>query len=146
MCLILPFTLLQTRVIHTPIGIRLGIVGGLVFCGAALILRSGFLGRRLRGLLEREREALAGVAEREAELARLNRQLAHLNRQLIDDSRRDAAHRGEQPPRPVGRSRGARPLPARRSVSRWPSPCATPTASRPTTTASATWPATRRCG
>jgi diguanylate cyclase (GGDEF)-like protein len=89
MCLILPFTLLQTRVIDTPIGIRLGIVGGLVFCGAALILRSGFLGRRLRGILEREREARAGVAERESELARLNRQLAHLNRQLIDDSRRD---------------------------------------------------------
>jgi diguanylate cyclase (GGDEF)-like protein len=88
--LILPFTLLQTRVINTPIGIRLGIIGGLVFGGAALILRSGFLGRRLRGMLNREREALAGVAEREAELARLNRQLAHLNRQLIDDSRRDA--------------------------------------------------------
>jgi diguanylate cyclase (GGDEF)-like protein len=89
MCVILPFTLLQTRVIHTPIGIRLGILGGLVFCGAALILRSGFLGRRLRGLLDREREALGRVAERESELARLNRQLAHLNRQLIDDSLRD---------------------------------------------------------
>jgi diguanylate cyclase (GGDEF)-like protein len=89
MFLLLPFTLLQARVINTPIGIRLGIVGGLVFCGAALIVRAAFLGRRLRGLLEREREALAGVAERESELARLNRQLAHLNRQLIDDSRRD---------------------------------------------------------
>src|SRR5438270_368544 len=81
--LIIAATLLQTRVINTPIGIRLGIIGGLVFGGAALILRSGFLGRRLRGMLNREREALAGVAEREAELARLNRQLAHLNRQLI---------------------------------------------------------------
>ena len=90
MFLILPFTLLQPRVISTPIGIRLGIVGGLVFCGAALILRSGFLGRRLRGMLDREREALSSLAERETEMARLNRQLARLNRQLIDDSRRDA--------------------------------------------------------
>jgi diguanylate cyclase (GGDEF)-like protein len=89
MFLILPFTLLQPRVINTPLGIRLGIVGGLVFCGAALIMRSGFMGRRLRGLLERERDAMAGLAERESELAQLNRQLAHLNRQLIDDSRRD---------------------------------------------------------
>lgn len=89
MFLILPFTLLQPRVINTPIAIRLGIVGGLVFCGAALMLRSGFLGNRLRGMLHREREALASVAERESELAGLNRQLGHLNRQLIDDSRRD---------------------------------------------------------
>ncbi|HTX30433.1 MAG TPA: diguanylate cyclase [Solirubrobacteraceae bacterium] len=89
MFLILPFTLLQPRVINTPIGIRLGIVGGLAFCGAALVTRSGFMGRRLRGLLTRERDAMAGLAERESELARLNRQLAHLNRQLIHDSRQD---------------------------------------------------------
>ncbi len=89
MFVILPFTLLQPRVAETPIEIRLGIVGGLVFCGAALIVRSTHVGRRLRRLLEREREALAGVAERESELGRLNRQLAHLNRRLLDDSRRD---------------------------------------------------------
>ena len=89
MFLMLPFTLLQPRVIHTPIELRLGIVGGLVLCGVALMLRSGFLARRLRGLLRRERDALASVAERESELARLNRQLAHLNSQLLEDSRRD---------------------------------------------------------
>jgi diguanylate cyclase (GGDEF)-like protein len=89
MFLILPFTLLQGGVGDTPIEIRLGIVGGLVFCGAALIARSTYVGRRLRRMLLREREALASVAERESELGRLNRQLAHLNRRLIDDSRRD---------------------------------------------------------
>ncbi|HLY47645.1 MAG TPA: diguanylate cyclase [Solirubrobacteraceae bacterium] len=89
MFLILPFTLLQESVNDTPIEIRLGIVGGLLFCGVAVILRSTYAGRRLRRLLLREREALASVAERESELGRLNRQLAHLNRRLIDDSRRD---------------------------------------------------------
>jgi diguanylate cyclase (GGDEF)-like protein len=89
MGLVLPLSLLQPRVISTPIGIKLGIVGGLLFCGVGMLTRSAVVRRSLREMLDREREALAGVAERESELARLNRQLAHLNRQLIDDSRRD---------------------------------------------------------
>ncbi len=89
MSLILPLSLLQPRVSSTPIGIRLGIVGGLVFCGVGMIARSTVIRRRLREMLHREREAMSSVAERESELAGLNRQLARLNRQLLDDSRRD---------------------------------------------------------
>ncbi len=55
---------------------------GLLCCGAALIARSTLLGRRLQALLHREQAALAGLAESEAELARLNEQ-------LVEDSRRD---------------------------------------------------------
>jgi diguanylate cyclase (GGDEF)-like protein len=55
---------------------------GLLCSGAALILRGTLLERRLREMLGREREALAVLGEREAEMARLNTQLA-------EDSRRD---------------------------------------------------------
>jgi diguanylate cyclase (GGDEF)-like protein len=82
MFLILPLTLLQARVSHSPIGIRIGIEGGLMCCGIALIARSAVLGRNLREMLNRERAALASLAEREAELARLNEQ-------LVEDSHRD---------------------------------------------------------
>ena len=55
---------------------------GLLCSGAALVLRGSLLERRLREMLGREREALAVLGEREAEMARLNTQLA-------EDSRRD---------------------------------------------------------
>jgi diguanylate cyclase (GGDEF)-like protein len=55
---------------------------GVICCGAALLVRSALLGRRMRAMLERERAALALLGEREADLARLNEQLA-------EDSRRD---------------------------------------------------------
>jgi diguanylate cyclase (GGDEF)-like protein len=83
MFLLLPLALLQSTVSHAPIAIRVGVVGGLLCCGAALVVRSTVLGRSLRNMLDRERAALANLAEREAELARLNEQ-------LIEDSRRDA--------------------------------------------------------
>lgn len=55
---------------------------GVVCCGAAMLMRSGLLARRMHTLLERERAALTLLGERETELARLNEQLA-------EDSRRD---------------------------------------------------------
>ncbi len=55
---------------------------GLLFSGTAFVARGGLLERRLRELLQREREARASLAERETELARLNAQ-------LVEDSRRD---------------------------------------------------------
>jgi diguanylate cyclase (GGDEF)-like protein len=58
------------------------LVLGLLSSGAALILRSMLLGRRMREMLDRERAALASLVEREAELARLNEQ-------LVEDSRHD---------------------------------------------------------
>jgi diguanylate cyclase (GGDEF)-like protein len=56
---------------------------GLLFSGAALIVRSTLLGRRVQRMLDRERETLAAAAERETELGRLNER-------LLEDSRRDA--------------------------------------------------------
>jgi diguanylate cyclase (GGDEF)-like protein len=82
MFLILPLALLQSHVAHTPVGIRIGLVGGLLCCGAALLARSTVLGRTFKSLLARERAALANLAEREVELERVNKQ-------LIEDSRRD---------------------------------------------------------
>ncbi len=55
---------------------------GLLFTGASLVIRSSVLEGRLRRMLRRERSALASLADREAELARLNEQ-------LMEDSRRD---------------------------------------------------------
>jgi diguanylate cyclase (GGDEF)-like protein len=55
---------------------------GLLFSALAFIVRGGLLERRLRELLDRERAARSALAEREAELARLNAQ-------LVEDSRRD---------------------------------------------------------
>jgi diguanylate cyclase (GGDEF)-like protein len=56
--------------------------GGILFSGTALIGRSTLLGRRLKAMLDREREALVRLEEREGQLARLNEQ-------LVEDSRRD---------------------------------------------------------
>jgi diguanylate cyclase (GGDEF)-like protein/putative nucleotidyltransferase with HDIG domain len=82
MFLILPLALVQSQIAHTPVGIRIGLEGGLLCCGAALIARSTVLGRTFRSMLSRERAALANLAEREVELERLNKQ-------LVEDSRRD---------------------------------------------------------
>jgi len=61
---------------------RFALFLGLLFTGLSLALRGTLLDFRLRGLLRRERSALASLADREAELARLNEQ-------LLEDSRRD---------------------------------------------------------
>ncbi len=82
MFLLLPLALFQARVTHAPMWTSIALEGSLVFCGAVLLVRSIVLERRLRTLLERERAALANVAEREAQLARLNEQ-------LVEDSRLD---------------------------------------------------------
>ncbi len=55
---------------------------GLFFSALAFVARGVLLERRLRHLLDRERAASSALAEREAELARLNAQ-------LVEDSRRD---------------------------------------------------------
>jgi diguanylate cyclase (GGDEF)-like protein len=75
--------LVQVELSHAPLGAAITLGSGLLLCGAALIARGALLGRRLREMLDREREALASLAERESELARLNTQ-------LVEDSRRDA--------------------------------------------------------
>jgi diguanylate cyclase (GGDEF)-like protein len=63
-------------------GTRLMLAAGALLCGATMIARTMLLERRLRSLLEREREAREELARREAELARLNVRLR-------EDSRRD---------------------------------------------------------
>jgi diguanylate cyclase (GGDEF)-like protein len=67
---------------HTPLAPRLALGLGEVLSGGALMLRGHLLSRRLQALLERERGAVADLAERESELARLNRR-------LMEDSRHD---------------------------------------------------------
>ncbi len=62
--------------------IELILGAGLLFSAVAFLARGGLLERRLRDLLDRERAARTALAEREAELARLNAQ-------LVEDSRRD---------------------------------------------------------
>jgi diguanylate cyclase (GGDEF)-like protein len=74
--------LLRARLDHAPDAVAFILYAGLMFCGASLVVRGGLLERRLRGMLNRERSALASLADREAELARLNAQLR-------EDSRRD---------------------------------------------------------
>jgi diguanylate cyclase (GGDEF)-like protein len=72
----------RLRLNHAAPGTMITLEVGLLFSGAAIVARSALLGRRMRLLLERERAAIANLAEREAELARLNAQ-------LVEDSRRD---------------------------------------------------------
>ncbi|HET6865387.1 MAG TPA: diguanylate cyclase [Solirubrobacteraceae bacterium] len=74
--------LVRARMEHAPNVVEFTLQAGLLFSGGALVVRSVLLERRLRGLLRRERSALASLADREAELARLNAQ-------LMEDSRRD---------------------------------------------------------
>jgi diguanylate cyclase (GGDEF)-like protein len=74
--------LLRARLEHAPDAEAFILYAGLLFCGVSLVVRGILLERRLLGLLSRERSALASVADREAELARLNER-------LMEDSRRD---------------------------------------------------------
>jgi diguanylate cyclase (GGDEF)-like protein len=74
--------LLRARLEHAPDPVAFILYAGLLLCGASLVVRGALLEGRLRGLLNRERLALAHVADREAELARLNERLK-------EDSRRD---------------------------------------------------------
>ena len=80
--LMLPLALVQSRVTDAPTWIRFALEASLTLCAGTLLVRSTVLERRLRSLLQRERTALARLAEREAELAALNKQ-------LVEDSRRD---------------------------------------------------------
>jgi diguanylate cyclase (GGDEF)-like protein len=74
--------LLGEAISGAPIHAEATLVVGLLCSGAALIVRSTLLGRRMRGVLSRERAALASLVQREGELARLNEQ-------LVEDSRHD---------------------------------------------------------
>jgi len=74
--------LLRARIEHAPDAVAFILYAGLLLCGGALVVRGALLERRLRSMLRRERSALADLADREAELARLNEQ-------LMEDSRRD---------------------------------------------------------
>jgi len=81
------FLVLLTALVHAYLTdqsrtTRFALFLGLLFTGLSLALRGSLLESRLRGLLRRERSALASLADREAELARLNEQ-------LLEDSRRD---------------------------------------------------------
>jgi diguanylate cyclase (GGDEF)-like protein len=80
--LLLLAALLRARLQDAPDAVAFILYAGLLFCGSALVVRSALLERRLRSMLNRERSALADLADREAELARLNEQ-------LMEDSRRD---------------------------------------------------------
>ncbi len=74
--------LVDAQLSHAPSGAAITLGAGLLFSGATLIARGTLLERRLRELLGRERASLAVLADREAELARLNTQ-------LVSDSRHD---------------------------------------------------------
>ena len=80
--LVLLAALIQARLGHAQPVIKMLLEAGMVLCSGALIARSTLLGLRLRTMLTRERQALGRLAEREAELERLNRQ-------LTEDSRHD---------------------------------------------------------
>ncbi len=75
--------LMNAQITHAPAAPRFALACGLLFSGVALMLRGHLLSRRLRVLLDRERGAVADLAERETELARINRR-------LVEDSRHDA--------------------------------------------------------
>ncbi len=74
--------LLRARLEHSPNAVAFILYAGLLFCGISMVVRGALLERRMRRMLGRERSALANLADREAELARLNEQLR-------EDSRRD---------------------------------------------------------
>ncbi|HTW11097.1 MAG TPA: diguanylate cyclase [Solirubrobacteraceae bacterium] len=72
----------QAEITNAASGAEIVLRIGLVFASAGLIVRGILLERRLRELLGRERAAMSVLADREAEMARLNAQLE-------EDSRRD---------------------------------------------------------
>jgi diguanylate cyclase (GGDEF)-like protein len=74
--------LLRCYLDDAPDGIAFAVFAGLLCSGATLAVRGMLLEGRLRRMLGRERSALASLADREAELARLNEQ-------LLEDSLRD---------------------------------------------------------
>jgi diguanylate cyclase (GGDEF)-like protein len=74
--------LVRAHLEHAPSVVSFTLEAGLLFSGGALVVRGVLLEGRLRRMLDRERSALASLADREAELARLNEQ-------LMEDSRRD---------------------------------------------------------
>ncbi len=80
--LVLLGDLVRCYLTDAPDIVALALFVGLMFAGLTLAIRGVLLEGRLRGLLGRERSALASLADREAELARLNQQ-------LMEDSRRD---------------------------------------------------------
>jgi diguanylate cyclase (GGDEF)-like protein len=80
--LLLFAAVVKAQVTGIPQGGALTLRLGILFSGMALIGRSTLLGRRLKAMLDREREALAALEEREGQLARVNEQ-------LVEDSRRD---------------------------------------------------------
>jgi diguanylate cyclase (GGDEF)-like protein len=80
--IVLIAALIHAQLTGAPAGSTISLGAGLLFCGAALIVRGALFEGRLREMLNRERAALASLAERETELARLNAQ-------LVEDSRRD---------------------------------------------------------
>jgi diguanylate cyclase (GGDEF)-like protein len=75
--------LAQAELNHGALGAVITLSAGLLLSGGALIVRGMTLERRLQVMLDREREALAKLGEREA-------QLALMNTQLVEDSRHDA--------------------------------------------------------
>ena len=82
MFITLILALIQARLDHSPIAVGTILRAGLLFSALSFIARGALLERRMREMLGRERVARAELAEREAELARLNAQ-------LVEDSRRD---------------------------------------------------------
>jgi diguanylate cyclase (GGDEF)-like protein len=80
---LLSAALLHAQFTHAALPARAALAVGVVVCGGGLMLRSHLLSLRLRALLERERGAVADLAERESELARINERLAQ-------DARHDA--------------------------------------------------------
>jgi diguanylate cyclase (GGDEF)-like protein len=82
MFVLLMAALVDANLRSAPAGVTLVLRAGLFLAALAFIARGVLLERRLRELLGRERVARTALAEREAELARLNAQ-------LVEDSRRD---------------------------------------------------------
>ncbi|HEX3691457.1 MAG TPA: diguanylate cyclase, partial [Solirubrobacteraceae bacterium] len=82
MFLLLLAALVRSNLTGAPHAVDVVLRAGLLFSALAFIARGGLLERRLREMLDRERAARTALAEREAELARLNAQ-------LVEDSRRD---------------------------------------------------------
>ncbi len=82
MFVILTLALVVSRIQGQPVAVHVALEAGLVCTFGALMVRSRLIAARMRLMLERERTALAELAQREVELARLNEQ-------LVEDSRRD---------------------------------------------------------